>query len=131
MKMYGLTQKEFEKVVKEKDDKIKRSIEWNRKKRERDAKKPEDKSPWMPKNLTQKEINEWAINHTNTIEYIDKIFKDPCQEEQVLREMVILDRDHRNDLKRWYKASIKKYRPDISKEDRDKIVKNIERNTVF
>ncbi len=132
MNSYSRTQEEFEQMVKEIEDKNIRSIEWWRKKRERDAKKPEDKSPWMPKNLTQKEINDWAVRNVDILIWADRNFKDPCQEEQILRELVILNRDHRNVLKIDYRASLKKYRPDINKKERNKIIKEIEhRNPGF
>lgn len=123
---YDLQIQEFDKRIEAEEERINRSIEWHRKRREREAQKPEDKSSWLPKDLTQKEMNDWSIRNVDKIIWADRTFKDPCQEEQILRELVILDRDHRKELKQWYKASLKKYRPDINKEERNKIVKDIE-----
>ncbi len=131
-KYHRRTQEEFEHLVKVEEERISRSIEWHRKKDIRDANKPEDKFPWLPKNLTQKEINDWAVRNVDILIWADRNFKDPCQEEQILRELVILNRDHRNVLKIDYRASLKKYRPDINKKERNKIIKEIEhRNPGF
>lgn len=103
------TQEEFEQMVKAEIDKIERSIAWNKKKRERESQRKEDKTPWLPKNLTQKEMNDWSVNNIDMIELVDSLFKDPCQEEQVLREMVILDRDHRRDLESYMRRRKKEW----------------------
>lgn len=120
---------EFEQRVKVAEEKNARSWERFKKKIERKSQATEDtedKFPWLPKNLTQKEMDDWSVRNVDTIIWADRTFKDPCQEEQILRELVILDRDHRNDLKNHYRAALKKYRPDINKDERNKLIKDME-----
>jgi len=104
-----MTPEEFERKVQEVKAKLARSEEWCRKKRERDAFTVLDMTPWMPKNVTQAEIDDWSANNIEHIDYIRSVFKNPCQQEQVLREIMIIHRDSENDLKRHYRSCLKRF----------------------
>lgn len=122
-----MTQEEFELRVKEIQAKIARSDEWWRKKRERDALKINviDMTPWIIKDLTQKEIDDYCIRHPDNVETINNTFKTQCQRVQVLRECIILAREAGNDLRRWYSASLKKFLH-LNPLERKKIIKDID-----
>jgi len=122
---------EFEQRIKDTETKLARSEEWWRKKRERDALKVIDMTPWIPKNITQKEIDDYCVRHPDNVKTINNTFKTKCQRVQVLRECVILAREAESDLKRWYRASLKKYNG-LNKNEIKKIIKDIEnRNPEF
>ena len=104
-----MTPEEFELKVQEVKAKLARSEEWYRKQRDRDALKVLDMTPWMPKNVTQKEIDEWSANNIEYIDYIRALFKNPCQQEQVLREIIIINRDSKNVLRNHYKSCLKRF----------------------
>jgi len=116
---------EFEQRVKAEYEKQARSEEWYRKKKERDALKVVDMTPWIPKNLTQKEIDDYCMRHPDDVETINNSFKTQCQRVQVLRECVIRAHDAENDLKRWYRASLKKHLG-LNKDEIKKVIKDLE-----
>lgn len=118
---------EFERRIKDAEAKLARSEEWYRKKKERDALTVVDMTPWIPKNLTQKEIDDYCIRHTDNVESINNSFKTQCQRVQVLRECVILNRDAENEHKRWYRASLKKHLG-LNKGEIKKIMKDLEKS---
>jgi len=116
---------EFEQRIKEAKIKLARSEERYKRKQERDAFKVIDMTPWIIKNITQKEIDDYCIRHPNDVEVINNTFKTKCQRVQVLRECVIRAREAGNDLKRWYRASLKKYLG-LNKDEIKKIIKDID-----
>ncbi len=123
----------FEQRVKELQGKNTRALERFLKKIEQDKLKINviDMTPWLPKNVTQKEIDDFCVRHPGRVKDINEIFKTQCQRVQVLRECVILARDANNDLKRWYRASLKKYLS-LNKNEIKKIIRDIDnRNPEF
>ena len=122
-------QEEFEQRVKEIEAKNARSEEWYRKKRERDALKivVVDMTPWIPKNITQIEIDDYCARHPDAVESINNSFNNQCQRVQVLRECVILAREYDGELKRWYRASLKKHLG-LNKDEIKKIMRDTEHN---
>ncbi len=128
-----MKQEEFEQRVKELQEKNAKSLVRFLKKIEQDKLKINviDMTPWLPKNVTQVEIDDFCDRHPNDLILINNTFKTQCQRVQVLRECVILARDANNDLKRWYRASLKKYLS-LNKNEIKKIIRDIDnRNPEF
>ncbi len=117
---------QFEQRIKEIQEKQARSEEWWRKKRERDALKVIDMTPWIPKDITQEEIDDFCGRHPDRVKSINNTFKTKCQRVQVLRECVILNRDAENEHKRWYRASLK--RCGKTKDEIKQIMKDLEKS---
>ncbi len=120
-----MTQEEFERRIKDAEAKLARSEEWYKKKKEREALKVIDMTPWIPKDLTQEEIDDFCVRHPDRVESINNTFKTQCQRVQVLRECVIIARDYGNFMRRDYRVSLKKYLG-LGKNEIKKIIKDID-----
>lgn len=118
---------EFEQKIKVAQEKNVKSLERFLKKIEQDKLKINvvDMTPWLPKNVTQIEINDYCERHPDRLKSINNTFKTRCQKIQVLRECVILARDYESELKRWYRASLKKFLG-LNKDEIKKVMKDLE-----